>query len=325
MRKRIRGFVFLLVALAVLFIGLVYMASTSDGYDKLQNAVNRITGDKYHIDLSEFGKWSSNVKNEAMEGLPETEAFFHVDDDSSLQFFESYPIYEEDIQMEFKSKKIQSIHMIIGACELRQQTSPDKLIHVSSSEVGKIQCFLLNHTLYIIAGQKVKKGVNFTEGRITLELPENISFESLQVELGAGTIGFDRMNAATTAFDVGAGSIRIEKLNSDNADFKVGMGRMEVTDAFVKKALVDVGVGEFIYAGAFKKSADLKCAMGRVKATLPGVEQDYNYTLECSVGKISIADTEYTGISTTKKIDNASKKNIGLECSVGSIEIEFKE
>lgn len=326
MIKKIKGLIFLIVLVGILLVALILLTSNSDGLQNLQSTVNRITGDRFRVDLTGFGEWSSSVKNEAMEKLPKGQSLFRVEDEA-LPFVEGYSIYEEDINLEFNSKTIQKVYMMIGACELKQVESAEKKIQVASSQVGKLQCFQLDDTLFIIAGQKVKEGVNIgtKKGTITLSMPKDKKLQNLKVELGAGNIVFDQMKVEEASFDVGAGDIYLGSLISTNGEFKIGMGRMEVADASVSKASVDVGVGEFLYTGAFKKSAKISCSMGRVKLTLHGTKKDYNYALECSVGTIAVGETTYSNVSTTKKMDNGSKKSIDLECSVGSIEIEFEE
>lgn len=324
--RKIKGLIVVIIAIAFLAVAIIVMASFPEGLQAMQNMVDEIGGDRFHIDLTDFGIWSKEVKDNALTKLPVGDAFFDVNE-GTMNFFDGYEIYTEDVSLDYEEKDIKNVKLMIGACDVKQNASEDKKIHVSSKKVGRMQCFQKGDTLYILAEQKVKEGIDLSpdKGQIELKFPKEIKLDELNIELGAGQIEFAEAFSKNAKFEVGAGNLKLQKLKADNASFEVGMGQVHVTEGKIKEASVNVDVGNFIYGGSIKKKAKVECSVGNAKLTLSGKEKQFNYSLECSMGNITLGDQSYTGLSHSKEIDHSAKKDMQLECSMGNIKVEFEE
>jgi hypothetical protein len=64
--------------------------------------------------------------------------------------------------------------------------------------------------------------------------------------------------------------------------------------------------------------------MGNITMQLEGEEEDFDYELDCVTGNLRIGDTEYSGLASSREVDNNAIKKMDLQCAMGNIEVEFE-
>ena len=106
---------------------------------------------------------------------------------------------------------------------------------------------------------------------------------------------------------------------------QVGVGTLTVDDLQVEELEGHCGVGEFDFSGEIKKTGNLKCGIGSMYLELAGSEEDYDYSLECGMGNISLGDRDFSGLGSGQEISNGSDKKLTLECGMGEIEVDFEK
>lgn len=161
-------------------------------------------------------------------------------------------------------------------------------------------------TLKIISKRKKSDAKSDGNRKICVFYPKNVTLQELDIELGAGRITFNRdVETETVELELGAGEFSNSgTVTAREADLEVGTGSMELHDLSAREINGECGVG----------SMDL---------TVSGEPLDYNYSLECGIGKISIASESYSGLGKEKYISNNAHKNIDLECGIGNISVGF--
>ena len=98
-----------------------------------------------------------------------------------------------------------------------------------------------------------------------------------------------------------------------------------MNDLQVEELDGECGVGEFDFSGEIKKFGNLKCGIGSIYLNLVGSEKDYDYSLECGMGNISLGDRDFSGLGSGQEISNGSDKKFTLECGMGEIEVDFEK
>ena len=106
---------------------------------------------------------------------------------------------------------------------------------------------------------------------------------------------------------------------------QVGGGTLTVNDLQVEELDGECGVGEFDFSGEIRKFGNLKCGIGSMYLNLVGSEKDYDYSLECGMGNISLGDRDFSGLGSGQEISNGSDKKFTLECGMGEIEVDFEK
>ena len=176
-------------------------------------------------------------------------------------------------------------------CDLRYEElvlktwNEDKVqVKVSGKDHNRIQISNNNGSLRIASNQKVRNR------SIEIFCPENLSFQKIKLQMGAGTIE----NSSS--------------LDIKEADFTVGVGTADISELQVEN---------------LKGS----CGMGDMELTLTGKATEYNYELKCGLGNLEVDDSLETSITSgNKQITNeGAVKNIKLDCGMGNVQVEFEE
>lgn len=167
--------------------------------------------------------------------------------------------------------------------------------------------------------------VGETEGqRVEITLPKGHEFHTIDLEVGAGELTVDSLLAEKITLELGAGRIEVDNFLSETAVISVGAGEVIVDNGIAKDMDLDVGMGDFWFNGSVSGDLDADCGMGNMDITLTGQESDYDYQIDCGMGEVSIGNSSFGGMSSSKEIDNDAEAEFDLECGMGSINIKFK-
>lgn len=126
-------------------------------------------------------------------------------------------------------------------------------------------------------------------GTIILYLPQDVKFYEMDISVGARSL-----------------KSKLQSVHAENADIAVAAGAAEIQ-------------------GIMAQEMYLECGVGSVTLTLHGAQEDYNYSLECGMGEVKIAEGRYSGIGVEQQIDHGAAKNLDIECGMGSVEVKFEK
>lgn len=164
---------------------------------------------------------------------------------------------------------------------------------------------------------------NFTP-KITVTLPDDFVAENAAIEVGAGTLKADELNAVEGEFKVDAGEMNIEKLSvSERSEYTVGTGEMTLQDTDVNDITVDCGVGYIQIDGSVNGDNNIKCGIGSVELSLNGDNYDYNYNVTCGIGDVNIDGRNYNNISGKFISNDDADSDLNLDCGIGHISVDF--
>ena len=197
------------------------------------------------------------------------------------------------------------------SCDLRYEKlvlktwNEDKVqVKVTGKDHNRVKISNENGSLRIASNQKVRNR------SVEIFCPENLSFQKIKLQMGAGTIELDGdFKAEQMEVNVGAGTLENSgSLDVKEADFTVGVGTADISELQVEN---------------LKGS----CGMGDMELTLTGKAADYNYELKCGLGNLELDDSMETSITSgNKQITNEdATKNIKLDCGMGNVQVEFEE
>ena len=88
---------------------------------------------------------------------------------------------------------------------------------------------------------------------------------------------------------------------------------------------INGGVGEFTSELIRAEKIDIEGGVGSVEVTVAGRESDYSYDIECGVGSVAVGNSDYSGLGSSKSIENPGNKEIQIECGVGNVEVSFED
>lgn len=199
----------------------------------------------------------------------------------------------------------------ISAGEVEIRTAEElrdgiKIVTENIDERLKLKYYKEGNEFKITTNKKIT-GITGTKiGKICIYVPAGYIFEEFSLDMKAGTLYIEDIQARELSVDMGAGKAEISNFHADEAEFDCGTGEMNV-----------VGIAE--------KEADLDCGVGKISYTTLGKEADYNYKINCGVGTISCGSNSYSGLGADKKINNSADKEMNIDCGVGEVTVKFAE
>lgn len=147
------------------------------------------------------------------------------------------------------------------------------------------------------------------ERTVTITYPAGTEFTEVSIDIDKGTAALeDDLKAGEFSVSVGAGTLENYGIvTAGQTDIEVGVGTVELTD-------LDA---DYIEA---------ECGVGMMSLDVAGRKEDYNYRISCGVGSILLGEDEFTGLGSTKKVDNnGASRKMQLECGMGTLEVDFEE
>lgn len=164
--------------------------------------------------------------------------------------------------------------------------------------------------------------------------------EKMEIEFGVGQleIYYDDVeemqvkwvNIPDIKVEVNNGTLCIGEKDGVNVHFNTNTDRkLEIIiprDTQFKQVELEVGAGQANVSGLITENFDVEVGVGQINVELSGAEDDYNYNIECGVGKVVVGNTSYAGLGTEKTIKNkGANQDIIVECGVGEVKIQFEK
>lgn len=189
-------------------------------------------------------------------------------------------------------------------------------IEVQNAEITILATEDVDHILYYsnkdkniakVDGSTLKlEDRTSSKNKIQLELyiPVGV-LKEIDIDVAAGTIVADKIVADSITFDIDAAALQIDEL--------------QVT----READLQVDAGEMVIGYYDGPKLDVECALGSIMVVCEGNQSDYNYEMECGMGRIVFNRETYSGLGEEIHINNGSSKLIEASCDMGEIVLEF--
>lgn len=249
----------------------------------------------------------------------------------------------ETEKTDYYASDVRNIDIEVGGSHLIIQESQEDYVQIArDSDAREVKYQLKNGTLRVYSEKSYRWWNGELKGTIYLYLPKDMVLDSIDLEIGAGTLESIGLEANEIDVEVDAGMAMIESLYGNEIEVSANAGTLEIYEVTAKKLSANVGAGSLLIQnfsaedveldasagsltveGKIERDADIECGVGSISVTLQGVETDYDYQLECAMGEIDLDGEEYTGISKEKRIKNGGKGTFDIECSMGNVTINF--
>lgn len=173
----------------------------------------------------------------------------------------------------------------------------------------RIDCILEEDTLKI--QDSVQKSVLklFTceskDATLVVRIPEGKVFEEVELDIGAADVVVKtEFRSGETDITIGAGHMTLSGVETGELDLECGAGQMELRDVTAR-------------------NISTECGLGQITMDVNGAEEEYNYEIECGIGRVAVGDSEYSGLGNSKKINNGADQNMSIDCGVGEVVVSF--
>lgn len=200
----------------------------------------------------------------------------------------------------FPSKQVDGIEIKIDKGNIIWKKNHGNQIQVQVQDNRKTQVYMDGDTLIIDGNGNWFSGKN----DVTIMMPDDQSLAEVKMDLGAGKMKTDDIQAETVEVNLDAGQfISTGEIRATSSTWEVGTGQMDLS-----------------YLDSEELS--MECDIGQIKARLEGQEEDYCVETDCGVGRIQFGRYQ-TDMMEEEISMNEGKRSAELNCGVGEIKITF--
>lgn len=297
MKSFIKGCAITSVIFLVLGVGILVTVFALGDREKMAKAVLEVTDGKVELRLNSWTDFGIHISGKWFGD-------FGLNDED--MFDEDYEVWDGEVEKtRINEEEINKLDIQISCSSLVIKDSVDEFFYIEKKGEGKLQAYEEDGVLYVkalLSGSVI--GVK-QEEKVTLYVPKNVDLHMISVELGAGEIEWNALKADAMKVDLGAG-----EFVAKNAE----VGDLEVS----------LGAGECLIQGKLKGDVNVDCAAGDVTLKHVGNEEEFNYEIDCAVGSVRVGKESFSGLASSKKIDNDASKTMEISVSAGSVEVEFE-
>lgn len=194
-------------------------------------------------------------------------------DDRTLEYLDSIDIKNvENLKIDLKSTNL----IIKTGEKLRVETNNESIKYIEK-----------NKTLFI--EDKTKWYQNNLKQDLIIYVPNNLQFNNVWIEHGAGKIEIEELITSNLDLDLGAGKVEINKLTvTKEAEINGGAGEITVNNSNINNLELNVGVGKTTLTSILTGKSEIDAGIGETNLNLIGSLEDYKIYIEKGVGNASI-------------------------------------
>ncbi len=165
-----------------------------------------------------------------------------------------------------------------------------------------------------------KYSVAYTDAVLTLYIPVGAAFDKVSITTGAARLTADAISAKSVKLQLGAGDVNIETLNaSGKADIEGGAGKITIAGGSVNNLELEMGIGELNLTAALLGHSDLNFGVGESNLTLLGSKEDYQVDVEKGIGSITVDGKAVSDFGNSRTGSN----RVEIEGGIGAIHLNF--
>lgn len=307
-------------------LGLTIAGCSIGGAENIAQVVNDVTSGKVDVSLDmageRFGIFMDELGN-SLSKLDDGETY-NIDDYGTVYTNDS-PVLSGDIsRFSLGNENVKKLVLNAGGCEFGIKESEDDCFWLEAEGVSRLQAYVKDQELHVTTTRSGKvTGSMIKSTKIILYVPEGYEFQNIEMELGAGLLKAEELQAQEIQVKAGAGEIILESLTAQKADLNVGMGDITVKNMNLGELVAEAGMGNMELEGSLNGDGQAKCSMGNITLKLDGAEEDFDYSISSAMGNVDLNGQKYSGLASAKDISNGAEKKLEAECSMGNIDIRF--
>lgn len=212
-----------------------------------------------------------------------------------------------------------------AGCKVLLDVTEEPDFYFSFENMKKVQAYQKGNSIFIKVVRDTLIDEEDEGNILTLYVPADCVMDTVELELGAGSMQVEKLNVQNLDISVEAGKLTVDSLDAGDVTISLGAGMVSINNASMQNTKMSVGAGSMSINGRIAGNVDADCAMGSLQMKLSGNEKDFNYELQCMAGNIVLNGEKHSGINEGMLIGNAAEKTMELDCAVGCMKITFEE
>ena len=158
------------------------------------------------------------------------------------------------------------------------------------------------------------------EGNLIVYIPQNLEFEEVKIDAGAGKITIESLNTKNLKFVLGAGGAEIDNLNvTKDCEIDGGAGNINILSGIINNLDLDMGIGEVNLAATLEGKNDINAGIGNLNIMLQGNKEKYEIKTKQGLGSVKVDGREMEN----NQVFGDGENYIEIDGGMGSIKVDF--
>ena len=202
------------------------------------------------------------------------------------------------------TNNVQTIKLELNNADVDFIESDDENIEIDAKQIyNKFRIYREDNCIIV---KQPHYFINKAKASVSIYVPKNTLLKQIKVEVGAGTVRMNELNAQNIKLETGAGSLKVDKIETNQLSVKTGMG-----DTKIKQALCD--------------QLDIDLGMGDVKVGLQNKIEEYGYNVSVGLGNVDLGNNKFSGAAQERFRYQSKDKKIDIDCGMGNVSISEME
>lgn len=225
---------------------------------------------------------------------------------------------KEMVTTTFENAEIHTLNIDIAFTNLTIKQGEILNIETDNSNIN---CKQSNQELQIKEKNHKWFSFNHVEKELIVYIPEDLEFEKVKINAGAGKINLDELNAQKLRFELGAGECEIRNLNvSKECEIEGGAGKVTISSGTINELDFDMGIGEANITADLIGKSEINAGVGELNIKLQGEKDSYKIKSDKGIGSIKIDGKEISN----GEVYGDGENQIDIDGGIGSINIYYR-
>lgn len=225
----------------------------------------------------------------------------------------------DDLQSYSVSQEITGLKVDINAADFTVKSGDAFLVE---SNLENLTVEEKAGTLVIREKSKSIVGQNYNGAVLTLSIPTGFVFSNAEIVTGAGRLTVDSLSCEMLELELGAGEVKIDELNAYSAsEINGGAGAISINGGTLNNLDFDMGVGKLNLTAAIIGDSELNFGVGETNLTLVGAKEDYRLDFDKGLGSAVVDGQNMRDGS----VYGSGEHKVDIDGGVGAINIRFVE
>lgn len=272
-----------------------------------------------------FGWWDSHtarhgertekIADEIAEAREEIEQEAYAEAAEAMEG--TFAEADDPINQAFQNGTVERLHIDSGFGEVYLGEGAQFYVEDYDGRVSD-DVYVSGNTLYIENDDR--------RDSLYITLPSGYFFDSVDIDVEAGSLRMERLQGKNMNISVGAGELIADNiLSEDNCQISCGAGSIVAAQMAANSLTASVGLGQIDLTLSAISSVDVKTGIGETVLYLPGNSKDYDYQVSCGAGEVTIDGNSYSGLGRSHGVVNDTGRMIRVDNGMGNTELYFEE
>ncbi|WP_195938365.1 DUF4097 family beta strand repeat-containing protein [Romboutsia sp. 1001713B170131_170501_G6] len=317
-----------LAKVSIVFIVIGFIL-TGIGY-----AINRefnVRGFNINISAPSNKNQNNNKHINLITKAKELEAFKNIDIDTNVSDIKIIPSDKYKIELKYKEDEVLEYELKDSTLFVKQDYEYKLDKNKNEDSINEIKIYIPKNANMdnIIINSMVSdinlKSFEIKDFRLYNKVGDidinDLNIDNFYLESDVGSVNISNASIGKGEVYLNIGEAYLNNINSKTFKAHSKVGDVDLSKSNIANKLdIKSGVGDInINTKAFG-DIDIKGGTSDIEVSINDKEEIYNYNLDCNVGDIEVDGKAY---EKDLKVNNNTKNNIDINCTTGSVELNF--